>query len=1053
MTFRFEQPELLWLSLLAVPLVLAGWRMLRGMDPVRKWTTLSLRTALLALLVFMLAGPSRVQEHNQVTVIGLVDISGSVQRFGDLPPLDETSRKSNVEYLRHWFREATGLKAPDDRFGLIAFDGQAVAIATPNSGEYFDDNIDMPLVEGTNIADAIRLGMAMFPGDTGRRLVLASSGNQTVGDAIEAARQAAGGEAAGGRTGVPIDVLPITYNVPGDVQIVRVESPPTAQPGQTVTVRIILESMHATTGRLTLRREGIPVDLDPNGPGYSRSISVPRGQSVQLANVTLGDTPINRFEAIFEPDDPSADALPENNRAEAFTSTPSRGSVLIVSNAPPHRPHGLATMLQRADIPVHVQPPQIFPDDLLSLQNYDLIVLDDIPSFDLTTHQHELIARYVDQLGGGLIKSGGNRGFGAGGWNRTAVAAILPVDLDPPRELRAPPSGLVIVLDRSGSMNRPVGGARATQQEVANEGAALAIESLQSDTYVGVVAFDHMADIFIPLQRNENPKEIADRVRTISAMGGTRIQPALELGYSMLREVDVQRRHMVLLTDGISHDPDMERFVAQMSQQGVTITTIGVGDDVDAAQLSMIADGTGGEFYHVRNPRTLPRVLVDSVQEFNKPLIKEGQFDPVVRPTGSTLTIGMEQAPPLGGLVITAPHEDPLVSLEMIHPEGEPLLAHWQVGLGRVAAFTSDIDGRWSRYWTPWAGSQAFWTQLVRTIARPAVSRETELTTTIRDGRLHVSLEAVGGEGDAGFLDYLQVDGTVYTPDGRSMPVRLRQTAPGRYEGSAPAQAAGSYIVALNPRHGTRQLAPVIGGASLATSEEYRHYEANTALLRDIAEITGGRLLDVTDPQAVNLFDRRDMPRSASFLPMWRSAMWWALVVLLLDVACRRIAWNYAMVRSGVLAAIERVTPARVRGQKVVESLATLQTVTKRVEREQEQKSQGVTKFAATGIVAPAPPRPKRPKPAAQAEGNGQSDGEGETAKPRPDKARIGAALDSILGRKPKPPAEKPDLTPSASKGQPAKKPTETAPGDGAATRSSLLEAKRRARKRLEEGE
>jgi hypothetical protein len=93
----------------------------------------------------------------------------------------------------------------DESIGrLIAFDGQAVAIATPNAGEYFDDNIDMPSVEGTNIADAIRLGMAMFPGDTSRRLVLASSGNQTIGDAIEAARQAAGGEAATGRAG-PLD--------------------------------------------------------------------------------------------------------------------------------------------------------------------------------------------------------------------------------------------------------------------------------------------------------------------------------------------------------------------------------------------------------------------------------------------------------------------------------------------------------------------------------------------------------------------------------------------------------------------------------------------------------------------------------------------------------------------------------------------------------------------------------------------------------------------------------------------------------------------------------
>lgn len=1066
MNLRFEQPELLWLALLAIPLVLAGWRILRHMDNLRKWTTLTLRALLLCLIVFILAGPSRVQQHNQITVIGLVDISGSVRRFGDLPPVDETGRRSSIEYLRQWFRHAAQLRAPDDRFGLVAFDGEAVAISAPHAGDYSDDNLDLPALDGTNIADAIRLGMAMFPGDTAKRLVLATSGNQTIGDALEAARMAAGGDATGGGAGVPIDVLPLTYNVPGDVQIVRVEAPPTAQPGQTVTVRIILESMHQTTGQLTLRREGVPVDLNPNGPGHTRSITVPAGQSVQLANVTLGDTPINRFEAIFEADDPAIDVLPENNRAEAFVATPSRGSVLIVTNAPDSQPHGLATILQRGDIPVTMTAPQQFPDDLLSLQNYDLIVLDNIAAFDLTAQQQEQIVRYVDQLGGGLIKTGGERSFGAGGWNHTALADLLPVELDPPRELRAAPAGLVIVMDRSGSMNRPVGGARATQQEVANESAALAIESLLPETWIGVVVFDHMADIFIPLQRNANPREIADRIRTIRAMGGTRIQPALELGYDMLSEVDLQRRHMVLLTDGISHDPDMQRFVQKMAEQGVTITTIGVGEQIDDLQLSMIAEGTGGEFYHVRNPRILPRVLVDSVQEFNKPLIKEGQFQPVVRATGSMLTAGMDQAPPLGGLVITAPREDPLVSLDMVHPDGEPLLAHWQVGLGRVAAFTSDIDGRWSRRWTQWIPSQAFWTQLVRTIARAAVSPETELVTHIRDGQLHISLEAIGGPGeDERFLDYLQVHGNVYTPDGRSLPVRLRQTAPGRYETAVPVRAAGSYVVALNPRSGTRQLAPVIGGASLPTSEEFRNHQADLGLLREIVELTGGRWLDVHDPLAVNLFDRQNMPRSASFLPMWPSLLWWVLIVLLLDVASRRIAWNGPMVRAALAGAIERVTPARVRGKRAVESLATLQAISQRVER-QQQDAKGITKFQATGKVALPSLRMKHMPTASQ--GNkpdhqtsdapppkpepATADASTPTPSPQADKAHIGKALDAVLGRKSKSSEKtKPDTTPVDEK--PADQSAQTAPADGAAMRSSLMEAKRRARRKLEEGQ
>ena len=56
MSFRFEQPEVLLLGLLAVPLVFAGWRMLRDMDRVRRWSILTLRSLLFFLLVFMRTG-------------------------------------------------------------------------------------------------------------------------------------------------------------------------------------------------------------------------------------------------------------------------------------------------------------------------------------------------------------------------------------------------------------------------------------------------------------------------------------------------------------------------------------------------------------------------------------------------------------------------------------------------------------------------------------------------------------------------------------------------------------------------------------------------------------------------------------------------------------------------------------------------------------------------------------------------------------------------------------------------------------------------------------
>ena len=1088
MNLRFDHPEFLLLGLLAIPLLIIGWRSLRLTDSLRRAVILGLRTIFVLALAIMLAGPRLLREHDHLTVIGLLDISGSVQRFAELPAISDapathpatpaaqsqnsdgdalqslydqvnesrTVRRSNIEYLRRWFRAAAGIKEPEDRFGLIVFDGRAIAVSAPTRAQYVDDNLDQPIAEGTNIEDAVRLGLAMFPPDTAKRLVLVTDGNETAGNVIQAVQRLSetGDEAsADSRSSIPIDVLPIAYRVTRDVQVVRVEMPPTAQPGQTVTARIVLESTAPVSGQLTLRREGEPVDLNGNQSGTSRHVDIPAGQSVHLAQVTLGSMPINRFEAVFETDDPTANILPDNDRAEAFTATPSKGSVLVIDSSAGRRENGLVQVLSAAGIPASAQPPAQVPVDLLSMQNFDLIVLDNVAAAELTSQQQELLARYVNDLGGGLIMTGGENSFGAGGWKGSPVAGVLPVDLDPSRELRLPSAALVLVLDKSGSMNQPVAGARATQQRIANEGAALAIESLRADNLVGVITFDMSAYTVVPLQANENPRALADKVRAISADGGTNIEPALESALDMLSPAKVARKRVVFMTDGRSSSTEnLEDLARRMAAADIQLTTIAVGDDADYELLEKLATVGGGEFYPVRDPRILPRVLVDSVQVINKPLVKEVTFTPRVLPTGSTLTAGMEFAPPLGGLVITSRRDDPRVWLEMIDADGDPLLAHWQAGLGRVAAFTSQSPGAgtWSQNWADWPVAATFWTQLARTVSRPPANQNAELIATIQDDRLNITFETV--ESESGAPEYLQVNGTVYRPDGATAPVRLRQSAPGRYETSVDANLAGNYIVALNPRQGTRQLAPAIGGANRSTSPEFRRYASNLGLLEEIVQSTGGRRLSVELPLAANLFDRTGMPRSVSALPAWRTILWWALALMLLDVACRRLAWDSRMMRNALARAVERVVPARVRGAEVATTLATLRRVSDDAEARREARSIGVPRLQPTGRIAPPPARDEHgnilpeddlrltvdeePQPAPAAARQSTT-----ADRQMPEPSKVAAALDVLLGRnkpaaKPIPP--KPDAA-SVDHGASA-----------AETTGSLLAAKRRARQKMQ---
>src|SRR3546814_4511797 len=104
--------------------------------------------------------------------------------------------------------------------------------------------------------------MAVFPPDSGSRIVLASDGNALGGgDAV----LAAAGEAAA--AGIPIDVLPITYHIAHEVMLEAIHAPTEAREGQTIAARVVLRSTVPVGGWLQLLHDDVPVDLNGAAEG------------------------------------------------------------------------------------------------------------------------------------------------------------------------------------------------------------------------------------------------------------------------------------------------------------------------------------------------------------------------------------------------------------------------------------------------------------------------------------------------------------------------------------------------------------------------------------------------------------------------------------------------------------------------------------------------------------------------------------------------------------------------------------------------------------------
>ena len=219
----------------------------------------------------------------------------------------------------------------------------------------------------------------------------------------------------------------------------------------------------------------------------------------------------------------------------------------------------------------------------------------------------------------------------------------------------------------------------------------------------------------------------------------------------------------------------------------------------------------------------------------------------------------------------------------------DPVLAHWQVGLGKSVAFTSGMWSRWGNSWAEWVQFSKFWAQLVRWCSRQAESAALDVTTTVHGGRGKIRIDALDKNADV--IDFMHVKGVVVTPGQQGLPVQLTQTGPGRYEGEFDARARGSYVLNLEYQMGGAD-EPVRGslrtGVSVAYSPEYRELRPNLPLLDELRTRTSGRTLD--KPDAPLAFDRASLGRVETRASVWEDLVRWMLLLFLLDVAVRRIA-------------------------------------------------------------------------------------------------------------------------------------------------------------------
>ncbi|MDA1007534.1 MAG: VWA domain-containing protein [Planctomycetota bacterium] len=865
-----ERPIALFLLLLIPWMGVWAWRHRAAIGSTRTWIIITVRSLLIALLALSLAQPTALLTGRGVTSMVVLDASESIP-----PALAERARK----VVETAIAQKTNTH---DRLGLVIAGRDAVAVSMPSSAPNQLDDAGLTARDGTDLDGAVRRALALLPPDTSNRLLLISDGNETVGSLRDAAKVARA-------VSVPIDVIVLPYAHANESVFESLRAPTRVRIGQPFDLKAVVRSQSGASGRLLLWQGGTPVDLDPASPGDGVAITLRPGSTTLELPVLLQNPGATRFRALFEPDADSGDGLHQNNVGSAIVFVGDEGRVLILDETESES-HVIVEALHSAGINVDVIPPS-GADDPMTLAAYDAVILANVGRYEISNALDRGLRAYVSDLGGGLWMVGGDRSFGAGGWIGSDTEKVLPVRLDPPATRELPRGALVLVMH---SCELPQGNYWAEKIALA------AIDSLSAQDYLGIVSFAwsntgaNGCSWQFPIQLAGDKVDARIVAQTMSVGDMPDFTSSMDLALEGLGKVKAAQKHVIVISDGDPSPPN-QATLDRFRSQGITITTImvaGHGTATDLQNMRAVAEQTGGTFHNVINPKLLPRIVTKEATLITRSLIAEGEFAPQVVAQLSGPLSGVSSVPGIDGYVVTVPREG-LAQVAIVNRSADakspgrvyddPIFAWWNHGTGRCAALTTDITGRWGTKWIAWGGVQPLVERTTRWLMRPAAPQDVVVRTAIDGETITVEVETVGGES--------RVSGrsaTILRPDGTVGAVRLDQVAPGRWSGTFAGDQQGAYLVQVPVANGAGG-AVVQAAVSISYAREYRSVRDNGALLREVAESTGGRLLTLDDAVGRNIFLADGLTVPQATRRIWDLLAVIAAVWLIVDIAVRRL--------------------------------------------------------------------------------------------------------------------------------------------------------------------
>ena len=812
----FENPWMLLLALL--PLLWLWYEWQRGVQHI---ATL-LKSLALVLIALALAEPRMTTNETKMAVSVLVDTSASVSDQ-DIARANAMVKSIASEKGRHWTK-------------IIPF---ARTTRTLGAGETTLKPSVGEQARGTDLEGAVRDGIAAMPEGLVPRVLLISDGKENKGSVARATWQAQ-------QLGVPIDTIALAGRPKPALRLESAIMPALAFTGDRFPIDLEVISPRKASGTIEITAEGkllgsTPVTLEEgvNQMRVHATVSVAGAIDVSgsIKTADLGDARFARSIMLRRP------------------------KLLYLSQDPEGAEKHLLEVFAASQLDVTRSP--VMP--LKSFDEYQLIVLNNWDLEAIAPARKADLEAFVKQGGGLLVIGGEKNTYVDNKGAEDVLERMLPAKLAPPRS----PEGtlVVLIIDKSSSME-------GKKMELARLASIGVVENLRPIDMVGVLIFDNSFQWAVPIRKAEDRNLIKRLVAGITPDGGTQIAPALTEAFRKAQPSKATFKHIVLLTDGISEEGDSMSLAKEAESQKVTISTVGLGQDVNRAYLEKIAAAAKGKSYFLNDPAGLEQILLRDVMEHTGSTAIEKPIVPIVLRQAEILEgINMESAPPLKGYVkfTSKPTADNILSID----RKDPLFSRWQYGLGRSAVWTSDAKSRWAETWITWKGFDKFWSNVMRDLLPHAQPGEASVVLDSANSELVVDYRLARHMEEPKTIPAIFVFG----PDGFQRPVEIRKVGDGSYRGKVPVGSRQG-LFRLRPVEDSRAF-PEVG--YYRQEEELNDYGSNEQLMRQIASYTGGRF----NPDIKKLFDAggRGVP---SAMRLWPGLLALAIALNLAELILRK---------------------------------------------------------------------------------------------------------------------------------------------------------------------